>query len=342
MRVCESLWRHGGASYLRPLPAAIAVSTRSCSRPLQRAVSDFGLESSFEQAQKRVQEHYGFNLPLSAVANVTRRNAEAIAKKQQARGGANRLPAEGAEQLVAEADGSYLRIVSTDASKADRRKIRKVGFREARLCAASAQGSGRICYDATFGEVDTIASLWSFTAKQAGLSLQSRVHILSDGASWIHTQGGIAFGGQGSHLIDMYHVLEYLHEAAPACCGDVPRWLETQKQRLRKGQAGKVIAELEKHLEADGLPDEDSPVRRAWRYLDNRRGCLAYDQAIAKELPVGSGLIESGNKHVLQARMKIPGASWSLHTAENFARTRAFRANGGWNSYWKDTANAAA
>lgn len=338
----ESLWRRAGASYLRPLPAAIGVRMRNCSRPLQRAVSDFGLESSFQQAHKRVQEHYGFSLPLSAVANVTRTQAEAIGKKQQARSGAHRLPAKGAEKLVAEADGSFVRIVSTDAAKTDRRKSRKVGFREARLCAASAQGSARICYDATFGEVDTIASLWSFTAKEAGMSLQSAVHIVSDGASWIHTQGGVAFGGQGSHLIDLYHVLEYLHEAAPACSDNVPRWLNRQKQRLRKGQAKKVTAELGKHLEADGLPDEDSPVRCAWRYLDNRRDCLAYDQAIAQELPVGSGLIESGNKHVLQARMKIPGAAWSLHTAENFARARAFRANGAWDAYWNDTAKAVA
>lgn len=342
MQVRESLWRRGGVSYLRPLPGAIGVSTRSCSRLLQRAVSDLGMESSFQQAQRGVKEHYGFDLPLSAVADVTRDSAEAIAMHQQAREGANRLPAKGARQLVAEADGSFLRIVSTSAAKGDRRKSRQVAYREVRLCAASAQGSARICYDASFGEVDTIAKLWSFTAKKAGMSVESKVHIVSDGATWIHTQGCIAFGSQGRHLIDLYHVLEYLSKAAPACGEDPRRWLKNQKRRLKNGKAQKVIAELQQHLEPDALSDEESPVRCALRYLDNRADHLAYDQAIAQKLPVGSGLIESGNKHVLQARMKIPGASWNILTAENLARARAFRANGDWNSFWKDTSNKAA
>jgi hypothetical protein len=300
------------------------------------------MESSFEQAGKRVKEHYGFSLPVSAVANVTRKHAQAIAAKQETRTGAHRLPGKGAETLVAEADGSFLRIVSTNPAEADMRKSRQVQYREARLCASSQQGSERIYYDATFNDVDTLAGLWSFTAKDAGMSTHSQVHLVSDGAPWIHTQGDIAFGRQGRHLIDLYHVLQYLHEAAPACSKTPKRWVRTQKKRLKNGHSKKVIAELKKHSEPDTLPDAESPVRCAWRYLNNRSDCLAYDQAIAQDLPLGSGLIESGNKHVLQARMKIPGASWNLHTAENFARTRALRANGGWHNYWEDLTNQAA
>jgi hypothetical protein len=94
-------------------------------------------------------------------------------------------------------------------------------------------------------------------------------------------------------------------------------------------------------LSALAQSDELSPVRRAWRYLSNRRDYLAYDRAIEKELPLGSGLIESGNKHVLQARIKIPGASWSMSTAENFAKARALRANKQWNQYWESNRVAA-
>jgi hypothetical protein len=45
---------------------------------------------------------------------------------------------------------------------------------------------------------------------------------------------------------------------------------------------------------------------------------LAYDRAIDKDRRLGIGLIESGNKQVIQARMKIAGASWSQQTTENF------------------------
>ena len=63
------------------------------------------------------------------------------------------------------------------------------------------------------------------------------------------------------------------------------------------------------------------------RYLNNRRENLAYDQAIAKDLPLGSGMIESASKHITQARMKIPGASLTLQAAENFVSSKAISGN---------------
>jgi len=329
--VPETLWRGCQSSYTRLLPTALGVSSRRCSLPLQRAVSDFGFEKSFKQAAGSISEHYGFELPLSAVATVTRKHAAKIAIRQSARTKqANALPACGAGQLIAEADGSFVRIVSGTGTKADARKCRTVDYREARLCASSIHGSDCVRYDATFGPVDTVAALWAQTAKLVGVSLQSRVHVLADGAVWIDSQRSVAFGKQGGPLIDLYHVLEYLGEAAGTCSAQPTRWLKTQKKRLKSGRSDRVIEELKKHCEQHSEPEETSPVRRAWRYLENRRDYLAYDKAIEKGLPLGSGLIESGNKHVLQARMKIPGASWNIVTAENFARARAMRANHQW------------
>jgi hypothetical protein len=320
----------------------VGVSHRRCSLPLQRAISDFGFEKSFQQASNSVTEHYGFKLPLSAVAVVSRKHASRIALRQSAAAEqANALPSSGADQIIAEADGSFIRIVTSTGSSADRRKSRKVDYREARLCACSNHGSDSVRYDATLGPVDTVAALWSQTAKLAGMSTQSRVHVLADGAVWIDSQRSVAFGKQGDLLIDLYHVLEYLGEAAESCSAHPKRWLKTQKKRLKSGRSDRVIEELKKYCEPPSQPEESSPVRRAWRYLQNRRNYLAYDGAIAKGLPLGSGLIESGNKHVLQARMKIPGASWNIRTAENFARARAMRANQQWDQYWNQLKHAA-
>jgi hypothetical protein len=340
--VTETIWRSDHSSYIRVLPSAVQVSPRNCSLPLQRAISDFGFEKSFKQACNSITEHYGFDLPLSAVAVVSRKHASEIALRQSAATEqANALPSSGADQIIAEADGSFIRIVTSTGSSADRRKSRKVDYREARLCACSNHGSDSVRYEATFGPVDTVASLWSKTAKLAGMSTQSRVHVLADGATWIDSQRSIAFGKQGDLLIDLYHVLEYLGEAAESCSTHPKRWLKTQKKRLKSGRSVRVIEELEKYCEAPSQTEEMSPVRRAWRYLHNRRNYLAYDKAIAKELPLGSGMIESGNKHILQARMKIPGASWNIQTAENFARARAMRANQQWNQYWNQLNQAA-
>jgi hypothetical protein len=98
-------------------------------------------------------------------------------------------------------------------------------------------------------------------------------------------------------------VSEYLAAAAPE------PWRRTQQKRLKRGAIAQVIAELGAHRETPGVTDENGPVRAAHRHLGNRPGTLDYAAAIAAGLPIGSGLIESGHKHVLQARLKLPGCA---------------------------------
>jgi len=333
--VTERLWRGSHRSYIRLLPEQIGVKPRGCSRRLQRVLSDFGLEHSFASSVERLNEHYGFELSKSVVARVTLKHARAIASQKPS--GIHALPAQGKQCIVAEADGSFLRIVSTAAAP-DRRKTWQLNYQEARLCAAQAQGSARTCYEATFQEVDQVSELWAATAKSAGMGLQSHIHVVCDGAVWIRQQAAIAFGQQGRLLIDFYHVCQYLGEASESISKQPLRWMKIQKKRLKAGRAEVVMKALQKHLEAESAAEANAPVRKAFRYLSNRQDALAYQEALGNGWPIGSGLIESGHKHVLQARMKLPGAAWHIDNAESFVRARAFRANKLWSSYWKQAA----
>jgi hypothetical protein len=295
------------------------------------------MEHSFAGAVSRLKEHYGFELSTSVVSRITLKHASAIAAMPVS--DPHLLPASGKAQIVAEADGSFLRIVSNDKHRSgDRRKSRKVDYREARLCAATAEGSQAVFYAATFEDVDEVGFCWAKTAKEAGMGLDSKVHVVCDGATWIREQAANAFGGQGKVLIDFYHVCEYLAQAGQSLEDSPKRWLKVQKKRLREGRIVALIKELNRRLEPKNTPEEDAPVRRALRYLQNRIDALDYKQAICEKLPIGSGLIESGHKHVLQARMKIPGAAWKIQNAEAMAQARAFRANQQWNLYWQAAA----
>jgi hypothetical protein len=70
------------------------------------------------------------------------------------------------------------------------------------------------------------------------------------------------------------------------------------------------MEKLARRRRPDEESEENAPVRNAHRYLSKRSGQLDYKTALVKGLPVGSGLIESGHRHVLQARLKILGAWW--------------------------------
>ncbi len=54
----------------------------------------------------------------------------------------------------------------------------------------------------------------------------------------------------------------------------------------------------------------------------------------AAGLPIGSGLIEAGHKHVLEARLKISGAAWLTSNAETVAQLRVLRSNDRWSELW--------
>ena len=103
-----------------------------------------------------------------------------------------------------------------------------------------------------------------------------------------------------------------------------------------------VIEALDKHVEADDLVDTEAPVRCCHRYLHHRRGQLDYLGAMEKELPIGSGEIESAHRHVIQQRLKRPGAWWRVENAEHMLSLRLNRANLQWSAYWMEEMKQAA
>jgi len=303
---------------------------------LQRALCDFGAEDSFERATQRLKEHYGFALNASAVREVTLDHA-ARATGQLAEHYAQSfrvLPGKGPGHVVAEIDGTM--ICTVEAGRA-RTQARPREWKEMRLSAAQAQGSVETCYAAGFNPVGEAGRRWGHCARDAGWALESRIHVVADGAEWIRLQSREVFGDAADVLVDFFHVSEYLAAAAPGCRPQSPRsWLHTQQKRLKRGAPEAVLEAMEPFCEPASVADEEAPVRSAIRYLRNRLECLDYPGAIARELPIGSGLIESGHKHVLHARLKQAGSAWLPHHADAIAQLRVLRANHQWDAFWEN------
>ena len=333
VQVRDQIWRGARQKYLRPFPRRMGVSARGKSRRLQRALSDFGCEHSFARAAQSVREHYGVELGASAVRQATlahAQRAQARLEKEYAEP-FRLLPAVGKDHVIAQSDGTMICTVAAGPRKSQRARE----WKEMRLVAAQAKESVTPVYAATFGSVEQTGRRWGHCARQAGWGLNSRIHALADGAPWIRRQSQEVFGEQGRFLCDFYHVSEYLAAAAPACRAHQPGpWRRTQQKRLRRGDAAKVIAALAEHLEPSPIPDEEAPVRHAHRYLTNRLDCLDYPEAEKLGLPIGSGLIESGHRHVLHSRLKKAGAAWLHHHADQIAHLRVLRANQQWDAFW--------
>jgi len=326
VEVIEQLLRikRGGAEF-RPFCREAQVKHRGYSLRLQRVLTDFGAEVSFEQAASRVREHYAVKVPAEAVRQHTLRHGKAIATLATD-------AAKPAAQIITQMDGSMIPVMQPGGGE-DARKARRLFWREVRLCCARPEGQATALYGATLGSAETAAWLWRATAQSAGLGDKTRVHGVGDGAPWIVDKFQENFGGQGRYLLDFYHVSEYLAAAATGIKPKHPnRWRQRQQGRLLENKVAVVLRALKPHLEVPTA--ENQSVTAAYQYLHKRRDYLDYAGARRQNLPLGSGEIESGHRHVIQQRLKLAGCWWKETHAQAMLNLRVARANHLWNSYW--------
>jgi len=335
-------YRHGSRR-IRPFVNRAKIRHRGCSRPLQRVVTDFGADVAFAQVEDKLVEHYGILLAPSTIRRVTEAHAQAIFAATPVDW--DWPDEDGSETVVVEMDGGMVPTVEADAAQKDKRKGKKLLWKEAKLCLAHEAGSKTLSYGGTLqGDVVDAGKQLFGCARAAGFGKGSRVHALGDGADWIALQVEERFGSQGSYLVDFYHVCDYLSAAAAAIYPTAEMgkaWLNQQKERLKFGNCAGVIESLRAHIEAEEVVDSEAAVRACHRYLSRRREQLDYPGALANNLPIGSGEIESAHRYIVQKRLKLPGSWWCAANAEHMLALRLNRANRQWDSYWNQVRKAA-
>jgi hypothetical protein len=338
----ERQYRHGSQS-IRPFVERAKVRHRRCSQPLQRVVTDFAADVAFAQVEDKLVEHYGIFLDESTIRRITLLHAQAILEATPVD---DTWPtAAGCQTVIVEMDGGMVPIVEPDTTQTDRRKGKTLVWKEAKLCLAHEAGSQTLSYGGTLqGDVDEAGKQLFACAKHAGFGKTSQVHAVGDGAEWIARQVDERFGSRGGYLVDFYHVCDYLSAAATAIHSEANAakvWLEQQKAALKAGQHAEVIESLSPYLESSAIPDHQAPVRSCHRYLSRRQNQLDYPSALANDLPIGSGEIESAHRYIVQKRLKLPGAWWRAANADHMLALRLNRANRQWDSYWKQARKAA-
>lgn len=340
----EEVQLRTGNQRIRPFVDGTKVHHRGVSRPLQRVVTDFVADVPFAQAMDKLVEHYGVLLDESVIRRITLGHAR---KMHEASELLEAWPdARGAERLIAEMGGGMVPIMEPDAAQPDQRKGKRLSWKVAKIGLAHPSGSRTIVFGGTVqGDATAAGRILFDCARRAGFGRDSHLHAVGDGASWIATQVDERFGAQGRYLVDFYHVCDYLGAAAKDIVtndADVKSWMEEQKMCLKRGEAQTVLESLHPYLEPAILDDSQAPVRCCHRYLSQRLDQLYYHQALAQELPIGSGEIESTHRYLVQQRLKRPGAWWRAQNAEYMLALRLNQANRQWHPYWSNESKQAA
>jgi len=89
------------------------VECRGYSEGLQRAMTDFGADEAFAGAATKLQEHYGIEVPVSAVRGFTEAHGAAMRVQEKLK--SDWPDRAGVPVLISEMDGSMLPVVETAA-----------------------------------------------------------------------------------------------------------------------------------------------------------------------------------------------------------------------------------
>ena len=140
-------------------------------------------------------------------------------------------------------------------------------------------------------------------------------------------------------IVDLIHVIEYLWDAArvfhPDPGAQLENWVRYRLLEILRGKAGLMAGGMRRSATLRGLSAKArEPVDACARYLSNHSPYLRYDRYLVKGLPVATGVIEGGCRHLIKDRMAVTGARWSLNGAEAVLRLRALRSSRDFDEYW--------
>jgi hypothetical protein len=146
--------------------------------------------------------------------------------------------------------------------------------------------------------------------------------ILSDGATWIKNIGDELFP-DAVQILDLFHLCENTYSYAKAIFKNdeskyIP-WADDIIEKLKNGEKENVVKTLNS-LKNRKIPKSTVNLHT---YVMNNINRIDYKQYKDKGYYVGSGIIESGNKVVLQKRLKLAGMRWEQLFAQNLLSLRA-------------------
>ena len=141
-------------------------------------------------------------------------------------------------------------------------------------------------------------------------------------------------------VVDFIHVAQYVWKAAGALFPDQEaqqdRWTRAHLLEILRAKASLVAAGMRRSATLRNMTTaERQPVDECADYLLHYSPFLQYDKALAEGVPIATGVIEGTCRHLVEDRMNLTGARWSLTGAEAVLRLRALRSSEDFDSYWE-------
>ncbi len=200
--------------------------------------------------------------------------------------------------------------------------------------------------DGTLDGQETFFEILQMYLEQLNIATAEQVVLLGDGAKWIWNNIPDLLKKLGCsvsqivEILDICHAVQHVYQLGTELFGNgakAKEWAKRWEKKVRRGKATKLLCAVEVILSGDKIHDRKKS-QTEYNYFDNhnKRGHLAYDYFQSQNLPIGSGVIESLIRQVVNIRLKGCSKAWLKENAEAFLHARCQWAVQKWDDFCQD------
>ena len=299
--------------------------------------------TSFDEAQKELEHHLGIKVSESVITDITEEVGDQLHQKELKKANSiideyeKHIPDPDEENkedctFYILADGSMLSILENEGASWKENKLGMVFKDNKKITRTNGKNILKEKeYVSYLGSVDSFKNLLFKTAIENGYGTTKNVVFLGDGAQWIWNICEELFP-DAVQILDYYHLKENVYDYGeylyPNDEKKREKWAENLLDDINEGNIEKAIDKIPDKIDVENEKKSDIPNLKS--YLKNNKNRVNYDEYKKKDYFIGSGAIESGNKKVIQQRLKQPGMHWAPENCQGLSTLRTKYCSNQW------------
>jgi hypothetical protein len=242
-------------------------------------------------------------------------------------------PPAGPDMLVFSVDGAMIPLVHGVWTEVRTLAVGEVEPLQPRSDAPVSHTSN-VSYFSRRTDNTTFADQALLELHRRGIETANRVGAVVDGAEWcqqfidLHKPDAL-------RILDFAHAAEYVSAIGQSAGEDGPLLNETQLAQqlhaLKHSGPQEVLSNLRALLAAQPTRPE---LAKQLAYLEKREGQMQYPDFLSAGWPIGSGIVESANKLVVEDRLKGAGMHWADEHVNPMLALRNAVCNDRWVEVW--------
>jgi hypothetical protein len=204
---------------------------------------------------------------------------------------------------------------------------------------AGAIHTTQLSYCSRLTDAQQFARVTRGETQRRGTETAEVVCAVQDGAPWIQELVAV-HRPDAVRILDFPHAAQQISMVGQAVWGagsaQAAAWRDRQCHTLKHDDPAVVLAAMRAvPVEKAGDPAQAAATRDAvLGYLETRREQIAYAAFQTAGYPIGSGMVESANKLVVEARLKGSGMHWARGNVNGMVALRALVCSHRWAEGW--------